>query len=473
MIDGRPIIDADSHKCENPAVFFDFIPREHRSRFTLVRDRYGEQRFRILDVDPRTGRPELPRVFLQVEGLGKGTYRPYHEESTLGGLFNRIRMAHMDREGIEHQVVYGSMALAFNSVIDPELAVVLCRAYNDYIHDDCAPYADRLHPVGMLPLRDPVEAVAELRRCVGALSMAAVSTAPHVPVPHPAAPASFPEIRIAKPLSHPDFGPLLAEAERLDVAIGLHGAPGVQLAAGCADQLDSFTLVHAFANRGMQQAAMAQLIFAGVLEAFPRLRLGFLEAGAGWLPDFIHNLHEHWQKRIRDFDPSLQPSIRDFLVEFAREPGAAGNVGLLRKARQLMAVLVPGREEKASAEELEAFRYEHPNLPRDPREYLERGQIFLTVEPDDPSPGYLPQALGPVGRRLCGMAVDYGHWDATLRNCVSLTAGQPGVDRDHAVRLLSTNALDFYGDRLRGRITAPENRKRRPDYRPTPLEACA
>jgi len=469
MIHGHPVVDADSHKCENPAVFFDYIPREHRHRLSLVRDRYGEQRFRILDVDPRTGRPELPRVFLQVEGLGKGTYRPYHQETTLGGLFNRVRMIHMDREGIDHQVVYGSMALAFGSILDPELAVVLCRAYNDYIFEDCAPFAARLHPVAMLPLQDPVEAVAEMRRCVGGLSMPAVSIAPHVPVPHPAAPESFPAIRIPRSLSHPDFRPLLAEAERLDVAIGIHGAPGVQLAAGCADQLDTFTLVHVFANRSMQQMAMARLIFDGVLEAHPRLRLGFLEAGAGWLPDFIHNLHEHWVRRIRDLDCNLQPSVRDFMIEFAREPVASGDLGLLRKARQLMAVLAPGREEKASAEELEAFRREHPLLERDPHEYLERGQIFLTVEPDDPAPVYLPQALGAAGTRVCGMAVDYGHWDATLRDCVGLVADRPGIGADYAVRLLSSNALDFYGNRLRRRIDAPARRS----FSHAPLEAMA
>lgn len=452
MIHDHLVIDADSHKCENPAVFFDFVPGPYRHRISLLRDRYGEQRFRILDIDPESGRPELPRVFLQPEGFGKGTYRPYHEETTIGGLFNRVRLEHMDREGIEHQVIYGSIALAFNSIIDGDLAVVLCRAYNDYIHQDTRGYADRLHPVATLPLQEPAEAVEEMRRCIEGLGMAGVCIAPNQPVPHPASPQSFPDIRVPKSLSHPDFHPIFAEAERLDVAIGIHGAPGMQLAGGCSDQLDTFTLVHAFANRGMQQMAMAKLIFDGVMEEFPRLRFGFLEAGAGWLPDFIQNLHEHWQKRIVDLDPSLEPSLRGFLSEFARERGSRGDLGLLRKARQLMSVLSPGSEERAGDEELEAFRYEHPKLCRDPREYVDRGQIFLTIEPDDPAPVYLPAAMGETGRRICGMAVDYGHWDATLVDCVAGIAENPEIDADYAVQLLSTNALDFYGARLKRRI---------------------
>jgi len=452
MIHGHPVIDADSHKCENPLVFCDYIQQGYRDRFSIVRDRYGEQRFQIRDRDPETGAADFERVFLQPDGYGKGTYRPYHEETTLGGLFNRVRIEHMEREGIDHQVVYGSMPLAFNSVIDGDLGVVLCRAYNDYIYDDCQRYSDRLHPVGVLPLQDPVEAVRELRRCVLELGMVGVSVAPNQPQPHPDAPDAFPDIRVPKALSHPDFDPIWQEAERLDVAIGIHGAPGCQLAAGAADQLDTFTLVHVFANRSMQQMAIAKLIFDGVMERYPRLRFGFLEAGVGWFPDLIHSLHEHWEKRIEHFDPSIEPNITEILFEFAKEPAPSGGRGLARKVRQLAGVLGPKSERMVSPDELTAFRYEHPNLPRDPCEYVERGQIFLSFEPGDPAVEYLPIAMGDVGREIPCLAVDYGHWDAELVGCVEAVTGRTGIDADYARRLLSQNALDFYGHRLQQRV---------------------
>jgi hypothetical protein len=226
----------------------------------------------------------------------------------------------------------------------------------------------------------------------------------------------------------------------------------MQLAGGTSDQLDSFTLVHVFANRSMQQMAIAKLIFDGVLEAFPRLRFGFLEAGAGWLPDLMHSLHEHWEKRVVGFDPKLEPSAREFLREFARERDGAGSLRLLRKARQLLAIFSPRRGEEASAEELERFQREHPRIRRDPWECLARGQIFLTVEPDDPAPLYLRTALGDAGSRVCGMALDYGHWDATLPGCVAMVAERPGIDPAFARRLLGENALAFYGPRLAQRL---------------------
>jgi len=132
--------------------------------------------------------------------------------------------------------------------------------------------------------------------------------------------------------------------------------------------------------------AIAQRVVDGVLERFPHVRFGFLEAGAGWFPDFIHNLHEHCQERIVHFDPSIEPSLVEFLVEFARERDVQGRLGLLRKTRRLLGVLTPGAEEKASPAELAAFRYEHPQLARDPIDQARRGQIFSTYEPDDPAP---------------------------------------------------------------------------------------
>ncbi|HEU4427709.1 MAG TPA: amidohydrolase family protein [Myxococcota bacterium] len=451
----RPlVVDADSHKCENPAVWFDYLPARFRERLRFVRDRFGEQRFELRDRDARSG--ELVwRTFLQPEGYAKGTFRPYHEETTIGGLFNRVRLAHMEREGVDHQVIYGSVALAFNSLGDAELASALCRAYNDYIADDCAPYAARLHPVAHVALQDPAEALRELRRCVLEKGFVAAALPPSLPAPHPEAPDAFPSIRVPKHLSHADFEPLLAEAEQLGIALGIHAAPGVYLPGGTSDQLDSFTLVHVFANRSMQQMALAKLIFDGTLDAHPRLRVGFLEAGVGWLPDLLHNLHEHWEKRVAHFDASLEPSVPEFLLEFARECDAKGKRGLVRKARQLLAIFSPRRTREASAAELAAFRDEHPRLASDPLAALARGQLFFTVEPDDPAPRYLRAALGPAGDRVCGLAIDYGHWDATLKDCVALATSHAGDDADYAARLVGGNALAFYGERLAERVQAP------------------
>jgi hypothetical protein len=205
----------------------------------------------------------------------------------------------------------------------------------------------------------------------------------------------------------------------------------------------------------MQQMALAKLLFDGTFERFPRLRMGFLEAGVGWLPDLLHNLHEHWEKRVAHLDPGLEPRVAEFLLEFARERDANGGTRLLRKARQLMAVFTPRRAAEAEPAELAAFRNEHPNLTCDPLRALARGQLFFTFEPDDPAPSYLRAALGEAGERVCGLAVDYGHWDATLKSCVALARASAGGDDAYAARLVGGNALAFYGEPLARRLAAP------------------
>ncbi len=319
MHDGLLVIDADAHKMENPMVFFDYLDAPYRGRLASRTDRHGQPRLVIRDVDPRTGRPELERVFPQPEGPGKGAFAAIHPETAIGGVFNRIRIEHMDREGIDAQVLYGSMTLSFEAILDPELAVACMRAYNRYIADDCRAWHGRLFPVGFISLADVGEAVREVRRCIDELGMIGVHLPPSVPVPHPEARDAFPRIRLPKHLCHPDFHPVLAAAAELDVAVGVHGSPGVYLPSGIAEQVDTFILSHIFGHRNQMQMALATCVFEGLFDRFPTLRLGFLEAGCGWLPDLVHAFHEHWEKRIRDFDPSIRMPRGRFASELLRE----------------------------------------------------------------------------------------------------------------------------------------------------------
>lgn len=451
MYRDHPVIDADSHKIENPVIFLDYIEEPYRDRVRLAADPHGEQRIAISDIDPKSGRPELLRLYPQPEGFGKGAFAAYHPETAMGAVFNRVRITHMDREGIDVQVIYGSLTLTLASLIDGDLATGLCRAYNNYIYDDCEPYRARLVPVGVLPLQNVSAALDEMRRCVEQLGMPAVTIAPNLPMPHPDAPDAFPRVRVPRHLSDPSFFPIYEEAERLGIAIGIHGTPGAYLCAGSADQVDTFTLAHLFGHRSQQQMAMAKLVMDGVLERFPTLRFGFLEAGCGWLPDMVHALHEHWEKRVRDFDPTYRIPAARFLMEMARERsrGKGGLFNRARNLRDLQRTMAASRRPRGAQDD---FLFEHRQLVRNPEEYFARGQIFTTFEPDDPAPVYLRTALGPIGETLAGWSVDYGHWDGVLEDCVKRVSENPQIEMEYALRLLSTNTLRFYGPRLQQRI---------------------
>jgi predicted TIM-barrel fold metal-dependent hydrolase len=448
MYDGLPVIDADSHKMENPVVFFEYVEAPYRDRLFGRTDAYGQQRLVIRDFNPRSGRPDLERVFPQPDGPGKGAFAAIHPETAIGGVFNRIRIEHMDREGIDAQVLYGSMTLSFEAILDRELAVACMRAYNDYIADDCRAYAGRLFPVGYITLADVGEAVREMRRCVEQLGMIGVHVPPSVPVPHPAAPEAFPLVRLPKHVCHPDFHPVFEAAAALDVALGVHGSPGVYLPSGVAEQVDTFILSHIFGHRSQMQMALSACVFEGVFDRFPTVRMGFLEAGCGWLPDLVHAFHEHWEKRIRDFDPNVRISMVEFTRELLRERGGRdGKLNLLGKARGVYDLLVhQEREQRAPAGADYIHEYRH--LDHDPTDFFRRGQIFASFESDDPAPAYLREALGEMGENLACFSGDYGHWDGVLAGCVGNVARTRDYERVHLGKLLAGNCLRLYGPRL-------------------------
>ncbi len=452
MYDGLRVIDADAHKMENPVVFFDYLDPIYRDRFESRRDRFGQQRLVIRDRDPRTGRADLERVFPQPEGAGKGAFAAIHPETAIGGVFNRVRIAHMDREGIDAQVLYGSMTLSFEALLDRDLAVACMRAYNDYMADDCRGFKGRLLPVGFISLTDVDEAVREVRRCVEELGMIGIHVPPSLPVPNPAAPDAFPNVRLPKHLSHPDFRPILQAAADLDVAVGVHGSPGVYMPGGISEQVDSFILSHIFGHRNQMQMALATCVFDGVFDRFPTLRMGFLEAGCGWLPDLVHAFHEHWEKRIRDFTPDTRVPMGQFTRELLRERGGRdGKRNIMAKARRAYDLYRRSSREERTPD-TEAFLFEHRHLDHDPTDFLRRGQIFVSFESDDPGPAYLREALGEIGEDVACFSADYGHWDGVLKDCVKNVATVRPYGREHLGKLLAGNCLRFYGRRLEAAV---------------------
>jgi hypothetical protein len=125
---------------------------------------------------------------------------------------------------------------------------------------------------------------------------------------------------------------------------------------------------------------------------------------------------------------------------------------LLNQARNIFELLWNRETDPTQIDD--ASLYEHWHLrDRDPLDYFERGQIFVSFESDDPGPAYLPVAMGEVGKHLACFSGDYGHWDGVLENCVHDAATVSDYSREHLSLLLGGNALALYGDRLRNSLS--------------------
>lgn len=451
MFGGAPVIDADSHKIENSAIFLDYVEAPYRARLRIAVDHRGRQHLAITDRDPRTGAADLVRAYPQPEGFGRGVHPQLHPDIALGALFNRVRIGHMDREGVDVQVLFGTLSLAIGGVLDPDLAVALCRAHNDYLHDDCEPYRTRLVPIGIVPLQDIPEAVRETRRCVDRLGMPAVCVLPNLPGPHPEAPQAFPGLRAPRQLSDAAFFPLYEAAAQLGIPICAHAASGAYLCSGAADQLESARTARLLGQRSQLQMALASLVADGVLERFPTVRFGLFGAGCGWLPDLLHALREEWASREPYFDDELGISPGRFAIESLRDRGAgAGGIGA--RARHLLALARAAPRAARNGVEDPPAPAPDRALTRDPEYYIARGQILATFEPDDPAPLQLRAALGTMGEQLAAWSLAYGRREGMVADPVSTIAEHPQIDAGYAERLLSANALAFFGARFRDRV---------------------
>jgi hypothetical protein len=195
-------------------------------------------------------------------------------------------------------------------------------------------------------------------------------------------------------------------------------------------------------------------VFEGLFDRFPTIRMGFLEAGCGWLPDLVHAFHEHWEKRIRDFDPTTRMPRRQFARELLRERvGSDGKRRPLRKLRQAVRLARASTRETLAADR-DAFLFEHRALDHDPVDFFRRGQVFVSFESDDPAPAYLREALGEMGEDLACFSADYGHWDGVVTDCVKNVVQARDWNRDHLAKLLAGNCLQFYGERLASRVAS-------------------
>ena len=85
-----------------------------------------------------------------------------HDQSERRPAVAELRLADMDRDGVQTQVIFGPIFQI--STDDPVLRAACYGVYNDWLMEFCAAAPDRLIGVPLLPETDPAAAVAELRR---------------------------------------------------------------------------------------------------------------------------------------------------------------------------------------------------------------------------------------------------------------------------------------------------------------------
>ena len=245
------------------------------------------------------GHPELARQFAEDAATAGPASSAYNREH-IGALIPQLtdpalRLAAMDAAGVDIQTV--SATPAPRHWTDPELAQRYTRASNGEVAAHCAAAPDRLRPIATVPLHHPDLAIAELAVAIDDLGAVGVQISTSAGA--------------GRELDDPALAPFWAWVEAHAVPVLVHPW-GCSLGA----RLDIGYMFNHVGNPTETSVALSRLIFGGVLDRHPGLRL-WAAHGGGWLPSYSGRADHAWDSREDARTCARRPSdyLREIFVD--------------------------------------------------------------------------------------------------------------------------------------------------------------
>lgn len=302
----------------------------------------------------------------------KGSLLPQDEwDSSMYGTLGMdihdvpTRLRDMDQEGIDLSVLFPTGGFHATRLPEKDYARAFCRGYNNWIASVCGE-SPRLRGVGLAPFQDVPAAVEEVNRAITKLGLVGITVGTFGMKEH---------------LGTPIFWPIYEELQRLNAPLLVHNSR-----SGPAGEIrfDTFLFKHTIGRPFETLLDCTALMYGGVPEKFPKLRIAFLECGAGWVPYWMDRMDEEWEKR----------------------------------------------------------KSEAPLLKAKPSEYMANGKWFYAAEPDEST---LPYVIDRIGDDKILFASDYPHWDGMFPYVVSTIRERKDISESTKRKFLGDNAKKLYG----------------------------
>jgi predicted TIM-barrel fold metal-dependent hydrolase len=285
------IISADCHINEPPHVF-DTVPSKLKARAPkMLRGADGGDGWSFDGAPPK-------RTF----GIEATAGRAAGDKKMSGLRFDEIlpgnhqgkaHVEDMDKDGIDVSVVYPAYAAQAYVMPDRELGVACMRAYNDWMLGEFQGASPkRIVGLPLLPVDDGMDVcVAELERCVR--SGAKAILIPGLPV---------------KPYHDRYYDPLFARAAEAGVPLTFHRTFGGRAQEADWDGIADLKITAGGTVWRFFSAVriFTYLVYAGIFDRHPNLKLVAAEVNFGWLPFWLQTMDQNVTVRSALHDATLQ-----------------------------------------------------------------------------------------------------------------------------------------------------------------------
>ena len=271
-------IDADAHVIETVQTWSYLADDERRFAPQLMTQSFG--------AELRSNEGTAVRDFWVIEGRAHGKDRNVGTDTSKESremLSVESRLAHMDELGIETQVLYPTLFLR-PIVQDATREGALCRSYNRWMGDLWRQGLGRLRWVVKPPLRLLEKTPAAVR---DELEWAKN---------HGACGLFMRGLECEQALGSPYFYPLWEMCGDLDLPVCVHSANGSFLHHDFFGEDTTFTKF-----KLTVVGACHTLIEKELPKKFPKVRWGFIEVSAQWVPYVLNDLADRFRRQGRPF----------------------------------------------------------------------------------------------------------------------------------------------------------------------------
>ena len=279
-----PIVDCDSHVNEPPELWQERVPTALRDRAPRV-EHTEKGDLWLFD----GGKQKWPVGLTAVAGLSYFDYRPMgitYKTMRPGSFDTDARLKDMDADGIYAQILYPSVTLRGAKIYsdDRDLQMACVRAYNEWLLEFCEGSGGRLIGQAILPTTGIEDCISELEFAMAKGHKGAVIS-------------SFPNGSLDP---KPEDDRFWAMAEEAGYPIAVHIGSFVRGdLAGRRESWSSLAFVGMAALTkagGQTLPVVCDILFSGIFQRFPLLKIVLVEANIGWIPTLLEQSDDMFRR---------------------------------------------------------------------------------------------------------------------------------------------------------------------------------